>query len=110
MTKKQLEKNLKAVKESLWNLGPLRPGSMTKQYNVCGSPGCKCKDAKNPQKHGPYYKLSSMHDGKGTTKFIKSKFVTRVELQLKEYKELKRLVHELITLSIAISDLEQTED
>ena len=38
-------------------LGDLRPGSLSIQYNVCGSPGCRCK-ADPPVKHGPYYQVS----------------------------------------------------
>jgi len=40
------------------------------QYNVCGKPGCHCKDAKNPQKHGPYNQLSFTRRGQGGTRFV----------------------------------------
>ena len=36
------------VKRALTALGPVLPGSISKQWNVCGKPGCKCKDAKHP--------------------------------------------------------------
>ena len=42
----------------LCSLGPFLPGSISEQWNVCGTPRCKCKDPKRPQKHGPYYQLS----------------------------------------------------
>ena len=42
----------------------MKPDSINEQYNVCGSPNCKCKDKKNPQKHGPYYYLSFTFKGK----------------------------------------------
>ena len=41
-------------------------GSLSRQYNVCSSPGCRCK-ASPPRKHGPYYQLSYTRNGKSTT-------------------------------------------
>lgn len=63
----------------------MRPGNITKQYNVCGSPGCACKDEKNPKKHGPYLKLNYQHQGKSKTMFIKEKDVKKIALENKNY-------------------------
>src|SRR3989304_1960448 len=38
-----LERKIATIKRHLALLGDLRPGSLSEQYNVCGSPGCKCK-------------------------------------------------------------------
>jgi hypothetical protein len=46
------------MKSQLRALGPMRPGSLSRQYNVCGKPGCRCKDPKNPRRHGPYDQLN----------------------------------------------------
>ena len=50
-------KTIEQLKQRLLNLGPVLPGSISEQWNVCGTPGCKCKDPANPEKHGPYYQL-----------------------------------------------------
>ncbi len=55
---KQIERQLGAIKKRLAELGPMHPGSLGEQYNVCGTSGCQCKGAKKPRKHGPYYQLS----------------------------------------------------
>ena len=52
-----LQRQIEKVKRDLAALGDLRPGSLSTQYNVCGSPGCRCK-ATPPIKHGPYYQVS----------------------------------------------------
>jgi hypothetical protein len=49
----QIERQIEKVKRDIAALGDLRPGSLSTQYNVCGSPGCRCK-ATPPEKHGPY--------------------------------------------------------
>ena len=51
-------------------MGDLRPGSLSTQYKVCGSPGCRCK-ATPPIKHGPYYQVSYTRKGKSSSKFVK---------------------------------------
>lgn len=65
-----LERQIEKIKRELAQLGDLRPGSLSKQYNVCGNPNCKCK-ATPPKKHGPYYQLSSTRKGKSRTKFVR---------------------------------------
>ena len=48
-----LETKIGKIKEEIMALGlELQPGVLTQQYNVCGSPGCRCK-ADPPHKHGP---------------------------------------------------------
>ena len=72
---KTLEKQIADLKEELLAVGPMRPGSLSRQYNVCGNPKCRCKDPENPKKHGPYYQLSYVHRGQHTTQFVKAEQV-----------------------------------
>ena len=37
---KQIEKQILKIKKELVELGELRPGSLSRQYNVCGNPNC----------------------------------------------------------------------
>ena len=67
-----LQRQIEKLKGDLAALGDLRPGSLSTQYNVCGSPGCRCK-ATPPQKHGPYYQVSYTRKGKSSSKFVKEK-------------------------------------
>jgi hypothetical protein len=87
----------------------MRPGSLSKQYNVCGMPGCRCKDEKNPKKHGPYYNLSFTVSGKGGTKFIRRNFVEQIKKETAEYKRFKKLTDQWIDLSIQLSNLKIEE-
>ena len=58
-----LQRQIEKVKQGLADLGDLRPCSLSTQYNLCGSPGCRCK-ATPPVKHGPYYQVSYTRKGK----------------------------------------------
>ena len=90
-------------------MGEMRPGSISKQYNVCGNPKCRCKDPENPKKHGPYYQLSYTHKGKSTSEFVKKEDVDAAKQQIKNFREFKKLTEEWIDLSVKIAKLRKEE-
>jgi len=99
-----LQRQIEKVKRDLAALGDLRPGSLSAQYNVCGSPGCKCK-ADPPVKHGPYYQVSYTRKGKSSTKFVKKEDLPAVRKQLKNYERMKLLMEKWIDLAMELSIL-----
>jgi hypothetical protein len=99
-----IEAQIGKVKQQLAELAELRPGTLTRQYTVCGSPGCRCK-ANRPQKHGPYYHLSYTRHGKGGTRLVKKEDVTLVRTAVANYARLRRLVDRWIDLGTELSDL-----
>ncbi|MHC4560133.1 MAG: DUF6788 family protein [Planctomycetota bacterium] len=101
---RELEKQIEKIKRELMTVGDLRPGSLSEQYNVCGTPGCKCK-ATPHVKHGPYYQLSFSRKGKSSTRFVKKDDVPTVRKQLKNYKLMKKLIDQWIDLAIELSTL-----
>ena len=102
-----LQRQIEKVKTDLSALGDLRPGSLSTQYNVCGSPGCKCK-ADPPVKHGPYYQVSYTRKGKSSTKFVKKEDLPEVRKQLKNYERMKLLMEKWIDLAMELSILRLT--
>lgn len=56
-----LQHRIAAIKAEIATLGPLRPGTLSRQYNVCGTAGCWCKDDPD-QRHGPYTRLRELVD------------------------------------------------
>lgn len=102
---KKIQNRIDKIKEEILNLGNLRAGSLTKQYNVCGKKKCKCKDPENPIKHGPYNQLAFYRSGKHSTRFIKNEILSDVKKEITNYKKLKLLVEELITISSQQSDI-----
>jgi len=100
-----LRGQISVVKREMAKLDVLRPGSLSQQFNVCGSPGCRCK-ATPPEKHGPYYHLSYTRNGKGGTRSIQKQDVRVVRAALANYARLKILVDRWINLATELSDLE----
>ncbi len=99
-----LERQIEKVKRELAQLADLRPGSLSKQYNVCGNPNCKCK-ATPPKKHGPYYQLSSTRKGKSRSKFVRKQDIAAVRTQLKNYAKLRKLTERWVDLAEELSIL-----
>lgn len=99
-----LRAQIAALKRELATLEQLRPGSLSRQYNICGSPGCRCKGTP-PQKHGPYYHLSYTRKGKGGTRLVKRADVSAIRIELANYARLRNLVDRWIDLAIQLSDL-----
>lgn len=90
------ERHIQHGKDALYRLGPLLPGSISTQWNVCGKAGCRCKDRKKPQKHGPYYQLSFTLDGKSSSLFIKSADLPVVRACIKRYQKFRQLNNDLL--------------
>lgn len=105
---RSLEAKIGRVKQQLAELGHFRPGSLSKQYNVCGKPDCRCK-ATPPKKHGPYYQLSFSRKGRSKTKFVRREDVATVQEQLRNYRRMRELVDKWIDLELELSQLELQE-
>jgi len=98
-----MEKRIDQIKVDIVRIGEMRPGSLNQQLAVCGRSNCRCMDPKNPKKHGPYYQLSYIRNGKSTSQFIQKEYVSTVREQLKNYKIFKKLTAEWVDLALAIA-------
>ena len=101
MTKE--ERRIEQIKEKLVQLGPMLPGSISEQWNTCGTPRCRCKDPEMPVKHGPYHQLSFTVGGKSSTMFIKKEDLPEVRRRLKRHEQFKALCTELVHAYIALT-------
>jgi len=97
------EQRITDLNSEIMGLGPMLPGSISKQWNVCGTPGCKCKDPKHPIKHGPYNQLSFSIKGKSSSLFIKTEQLPEAERRIQRYKRFKELTPELIRAHVALA-------
>ena len=93
ITKKmtQLENQIEVIKGKLMSLGPLRPGTLSKQY----------KDPQN--KTGGFYQLSYTHHMKSRTQYVRAENVKSIKKELSEYKRYRKLTEQYIDLSIELS-------
>jgi hypothetical protein len=96
----RLGREIDSLKQGLLAIGPMHPGSASRQYQVCGNPACRCMHPKHPQRHGPYYKLAYVHHGKPVCRFVRADCVAAVKDRLSAYKRFRALIDKWIELSI----------
>ena len=105
LTAQAIDEKILCLKQQLLALGPLHPGSLSRQYQVCGKPGCKCHDPKNPRPHGPYTKLTYVYHGKFTCRFVRADSVAEVTALVATFKTFRQLTDDWIALAIQRAQL-----
>ena len=89
----QVERRIDRIKRALLEIGPMRPGSLTRQY-------------KDPQHQaGAYWQISYTRQMKSRTEYVRKEYVKEVRRQTVTHKRFKRLVDQWIDLSIEHSRL-----
>jgi len=91
------------IKRALAALGDIHPGSLSKQWNVCGKPDCRCKDHKHPRKHGPYYQISYTWRGKSHTVFVPGNQVPEVKKQIANYHRFRILCRQWVDAALQLA-------
>ena len=89
----QIERRIDRIKAELKEVGPMRPGSLTRQY----------KDRKN--KTGAYWQISYTRQMKSRTEYVRKEWVAEIRKQIATHKRFKRLIDQWIDLSIEQSQL-----
>jgi len=105
-TRRKKEEEIARIQKKLVALGPMHPGSISCQYQVCGKKGCKCQDPDKPQRHGPYSKLFYVHQGKKVCRFVRADCVDPLKTRLQTYKTFRELTTRWIELSIQLAQME----
>jgi hypothetical protein len=89
----QIERRIERIKGALLEIGPMRPGSLTRQY-------------KDPQhRTGAYWQISYTRQMKSRTEYVRREWVKDLRRQIASHKRFKSLVEQWIDLSIEHSRL-----
>lgn len=92
------------LRESLAQVGDLRPGSLVGRFRRCGKPTCHCAD-RHSRGHGPCWSLTHPIGGRTTTRIIPDgPLVARTQQQIAEYRRFKGLVAEFVAVSEHLCD------
>jgi hypothetical protein len=88
---RSLEKRIEKLVGKLAAVGPMRPGSISRQY----------RDREN--RRGAYYQLSYTRRMRSRTEHVWPEHVKALRKEVEEYKRFKKLTTELIDLGIELS-------
>ncbi len=89
----QIERRIVRIQAALQAIGPMRPGSLTRQY----------RDPEN--RAGAYWQISYTRQMKSRTEYVRKEWVTEIRKQIEMHKRFKRLIGQWGDLSIEHSQL-----
>jgi len=90
---KKIDKRISAIKDELFKIGPMRPGSLRLQY-------------KKPKlKSGPFWQISYTRAMKSKSEYVRPEDVDAVRKEIETYKQFKALVDEWVDLAIEESKI-----
>jgi hypothetical protein len=94
---RRLESKIEKIKETLMKLGPMRPGSISKQF----------RDPKEKQR--PFYQLSYTHKMKSRSEYVRPENLKALQDETETFKRFKALVEKWIELSLELSQVRVRE-
>ena len=87
------EEKIRSLVASLAKLGAMRPGTLTVQYR---NPG---------ERKTPFHQISYTHKGRSRSEYVRPENLPTVRKEIQTYKTFRRLVAEIIALSLQASRL-----
>mgnify|MGYP003584456951 CR=1 FL=1 len=85
------EEKVRAIKEQIVALGPMRPGKLSVQYH------------KPIEKAQAFYQISYTIQKRSRSDYVREADLERVKAELENYQTFKRLCEELVVASLALA-------
>jgi hypothetical protein len=92
-TLSRLEEAIRRIKGELMDLGPMRPGSLSRQY----------RDPKTKQR--PFHQISYTHKGRGRSEYVRPEHLDQLRRETANFKRFRMLAEQWIELSLKASQL-----
>jgi hypothetical protein len=90
-TLSQLEAAIERIKRELRGLGPMRPGSLSRQY----------RDPKTKKR--PFHQISYTHKGRGRSEYVRSENLGQLRRETANFKRFRKLAEQWVELSLKAS-------
>ena len=89
----KIEKKIRTLLAGMTTLGTMRPGTLSVQY-------------RNPaQKKTPFNQLSYTHKGRSRSEYVRPENLPTLRREIQTYRRFRRLVGEIVALSLEASRL-----
>ena len=90
-----LEKQIARIQRALAQLGPMRPGSLGRQY----------RDPKT--KRGGFWQISYTHRMRSRTEYVRPEHLRAVRAELANFRKFRQLTERWVELSLEVSRLKR---
>ena len=95
MSKKitQLQARIERIKQELIALGPMRPGSLSRQY-------------RDPETKGrAFHQISYTHKGRGRSEYVRWENLAQIRRETANFRRFRKLTEQWVELSLKASQL-----
>jgi len=89
----QTEERIRKLMQELMALGPMRPGSITRQYRL------------PKEKKRPFYQISYTHRMRSRSEYVRSENVAALRKETANFKRFRKLIDRWVDLSLKASQL-----
>jgi hypothetical protein len=90
---KRTEEQIARVKQQLLALGPMRPGSISRQYRL------------PQQKQRPFYQISYTHRMRSRSEYVRPESLPTLRHETATFRRFKKLIAQWIALALKASQL-----
>jgi len=90
---RRTEEKIEAIKQELLALGPMRPGSITRQYRL------------PKERKRPFYQISYTHRMQSRSEYVRPQNLTTLRKETANFKRFRKLVDRCVGLALAASQL-----
>lgn len=97
-TCEKMNEQIERIKQELQKLGPMRPGSISRQY----------RDPK--EKKRPFYQISYTHRMKSRSDYLKLENLAAIRRETANFKRFRKLVDRWVDLALKLSQLKTRQD
>jgi hypothetical protein len=92
-TCEKMSQQIERIKQELQQLGPMRPGSISRQY----------RDPK--EKKRPFYQISYTHRMKSRSEYLRPENLAAIRRETANFKRFRKLVERWVDLALKLSQL-----
>ena len=93
----KLNGQIERIKRELQTLGPMRPGTISRQY-------------RNPkEKKRPFYQISYTHRMKSRSEYLRPENLAAIRIETARFKHFRKLVDRWVDLALKLSQLKTTQ-
>ena len=90
---KHTEERIERIKRELLALGPMRPGSITRQYRL------------PMERARPFYQISYTHRMQSRSEYVRPESLAALRKETANFKRFRKLIDQWVGLALAVSQL-----
>ncbi len=91
------EERIRKIKAELMDLGPIRPGSISRQYRL------------PKEKKRPFYQISYTHHMRSRSEYVRPENLATLRAETANFKRFKKLIDRWVDLALTASQLRAKE-